>query len=58
MNIAIENKKQKAIELMNRLGIYKPYIKCFKDKNSVPFTFDIKFCDHRIVPIYLSFHSK
>ena len=37
MNITIENKKQKAIELMNRLDIYKPYIKGFKDKNSVCF---------------------
>lgn len=26
MNITIENKKQKAIELMNKLDIYKPYI--------------------------------
>ena len=25
MNITIENKKQKAIELMNKLDIYKPY---------------------------------
>ena len=32
MNITIENKKQKAIELMNKLDIYKPYIKGFKDK--------------------------
>ena len=37
MNITIENKKQKAVELMNRLDIYKPYIKGFKDKNSVCF---------------------
>ena len=37
MNITIENKKQKAIELMNKLDIYKPYIKGFKDKNSVCF---------------------
>lgn len=37
MNITIENKKQKAIELMNKLEIYKPYIKGFKDKNSVCF---------------------
>ena len=37
MNITIKNKKQKAIELMNRLDIYKPYIKGFKDKNSVCF---------------------
>ena len=26
MNITNENKKQKAIELMNKLDIYKPYI--------------------------------
>ena len=37
MNITIEKKKQKAIELMNKLDIYKPYIKGFKDKNSVCF---------------------
>ena len=37
MKITIENKKQKAIELMNKLDIYKPYIKGFKDKNSVCF---------------------
>ena len=37
MNITIENKKQKAIELMNKLDIYKPFIKGFKDKNSVCF---------------------
>ena len=37
MNITIENKKQKAIELMNKLDIYNPYIKGFKDKNSVCF---------------------
>ena len=35
MNITIENKKQKAIELMNKLDIYKPYIKGFKEKTSV-----------------------
>src|SRR5574344_1339138 len=37
MNITIENKTQKEIELMNKLDIYKPYIKGFKDKNSVCF---------------------
>ena len=37
MNITKEIKKQKAIELMNKLDIYKPYIKGFKDKNSVCF---------------------
>ena len=33
MKITREVKKQKAIELMNKLDIYKPYIKGFKDKN-------------------------
>ena len=37
MNITNAIKKQKAIELMNKLDIYKPYIKGFKDKNSVCF---------------------
>ena len=37
MRIANENKKQKAIELMNKLDIYKPYIKGFKDSNNVCF---------------------
>ena len=37
MKITREVKKQKAIELMNKLDIYKPYIKGFKDKNSVCF---------------------
>lgn len=37
MNITIENKKQKAIELMQKLDIYKPYIKGFKDKTDVCF---------------------
>ena len=37
MNITMENKKQKAIELMNKLDIYKPYIKGFKDSNNVCF---------------------
>ena len=37
MNITIENKKQKAIELMNKLDIYKPYIKGFEKDNTVCF---------------------
>lgn len=37
MNITMENKKQKAIELMNKWDIYKPYIKGFKDSNNVCF---------------------
>ena len=37
MNVTNAIKKQKAIELMNKLDIYKPYIKGFKDKNSVCF---------------------
>lgn len=37
MNITTENKKQKAIELMNKLDIYKPYIKGFRENNKVCF---------------------
>ena len=37
MNITMENKKQKAIELMNKLDIYKPYIKGFKENNQICF---------------------
>ena len=37
MNITIEKKKQKAIELLNKLDIYKPYIKGFKENNKVCF---------------------
>lgn len=37
MNITTENKKQKAIELMNKLGIYKPYIKGFRENNQICF---------------------
>lgn len=37
MNITIENKKAKAIELMKKLDIYKPYIKGFKKDNTVCF---------------------
>ncbi len=33
MNITIENKKQKALELMKTLDIYKPYIKGFEKDN-------------------------
>ena len=35
MNITIEKKKQKAIELLNKLDIYKPYIKGFKENNRI-----------------------
>ena len=35
MNITIEQKKQKAIELMNTLDLYKPYIKGFEQHNDV-----------------------
>ena len=35
MNITTENKKQKAIELMGKLDIYKPYIKGFRENNKV-----------------------
>lgn len=37
MNITTENKKQKAIELMNKLSIYKPYIKGFRENNQICF---------------------
>lgn len=37
MNITRENKKQKAIELMNQLGIYKPYIKGFEKNETICF---------------------
>ena len=37
MNITIENKKEKALELMNKLDIYKPYIRAFKERGEVCF---------------------
>ena len=37
MNITIEYKKQKALELMKTLDIYKPYIKGFEKDNEVCF---------------------
>ena len=37
MNITIENKKQKALEIMKTLDIYKPYIKGFEKDNHVCF---------------------
>lgn len=37
MRISRETKKQKAIELMNKLGIYKPYIKGFEKDDTVCF---------------------
>lgn len=37
MNITIEYKKQKALELMKTLDIYKPYIKGFEKDNNVCF---------------------
>ncbi len=37
MKITTENKKQKAIELMNKLDIYKPYIKGFEQDNMICF---------------------
>ena len=33
MKITNEIKKQKAIELMNKLNIYKPYIRGFENDN-------------------------
>lgn len=35
MNITLEEKKLKAIELMTKLDIYKPYIKGFKEENEI-----------------------
>ena len=35
MKITNEEKKIKGIELLNKLGIYKPYIKGFKKNNDV-----------------------
>ena len=37
MKITKELKKQKAIELMQKMDIYKPYIKGFKEKNDICF---------------------
>ena len=37
MKITNEIKKQKAIELMNKLNIYKPYIRGFENDNMVCF---------------------
>ena len=37
MKITNEIKKQKAIELMNKLNIYKPYIRGFENDNKVCF---------------------
>ena len=37
MNITREDKKVKAIELMKKLDIYKPYIKGFKNEDTVSF---------------------
>lgn len=37
MNITIEQKKLKALELMRKLDIYKPYIKGFEKDNEVCF---------------------
>lgn len=37
MNTTLEERKEKAIELMKRLDIYKPYINGFKNSNKVCF---------------------
>ncbi len=37
MNTTIIERKEKAIELMKKLDIYKPYIKGFKEENEVCF---------------------
>lgn len=33
--VTFEDKKKKAIELMEKLGIYKPYIRGFKQDNTI-----------------------
>lgn len=38
MNTTREQKKSKALELMKTLDIYKPYIKAFKDNDTVSLT--------------------
>ena len=35
MNTTREQKKSKALELMKTLDIYKPYIKAFKDNDTI-----------------------
>ena len=35
MNTLREQQKELAIELMNKLDIYKPYIKAFKDNDTI-----------------------
>ena len=35
MNTTIEERKQKALEIMKKLDIYKPYIDGFKDNNDI-----------------------
>ena len=37
MNITNEIKKEKALELMNKLDIYKPYIRAFKERGEICF---------------------
>ena len=37
MNTTLEERKEKAIELMKKLNIYKPYIDGFKKDNNVCF---------------------
>ena len=37
MEITRENKKEKAIEIMKKLDIYKPYIKGFRENDKVCF---------------------
>ena len=37
MNIIYEIKKEKALELMNKLDIYKPYIRAFKERGEICF---------------------
>ena len=35
MNITIQDKKKKAIEILQRMDIYKPYIEGFRDNSNV-----------------------
>ena len=60
MNITIENKKAKAIELMKKLDIYKPYIKGFETfEKSLLASFTIAFSPFSVtLPINNNFFLK
>lgn len=57
MNITIENKKQKAIELMQKLDIYKPYIKGFNlpEKRQFLYSTDETFTRNKVFTRTCSF---